>query len=63
MLCKERLDNPAQYKCDYDENGSVIGDGFCRYDMTTADIDNMKLLIICLVSSLNFVLANDIQEQ
>ena len=28
-----------------------MGCGFCKYDMTTADIDNMKLDSICLESS------------
>lgn len=45
------------------EKGSGIGDGFCRYDITTADILSIKLDIICFVSSLYFVLAKDIQEQ
>lgn len=30
-----------------DAHGGVIGCGFCKYDMTIADIDNMKELKIC----------------
>jgi len=47
----------------YVEKGSGIGDGFCRYDITTADILSMKLDMICLVSSLYFVFAKEMQEQ
>ena len=28
-----------------------MGWGFCRYDITTAEMDSMKPLIICFVSS------------
>ena len=45
------------------ENGKVIGMGFWRYDMTTAEMESMKLLMICLVSSLYLVLAKLMQEQ
>ena len=37
--------------------------GFWRYDMTTAEMESMKLLMICLVSSLYLVLAKLMQEQ
>ena len=40
-----------------------MGMGFCRYDMTTAEMESMKLLMICLVSSLYLVLAKLMQEQ
>lgn len=40
-----------------------MGCGFCKYDITTADIDNIKLLSICLVSSLTLELAKLIHEQ
>ena len=31
--------------------GGCMGCGFCKYDITTAEIDNIKLLSICFVSS------------
>lgn len=40
-----------------------MGAGFWRYDMTTAEMLSMKLLMICLVSSLSLVLAKLMQEQ
>jgi len=40
-----------------------MGVGFCRYDITKADNESMKLLMICLVSSLYLVLLNEMQEQ
>lgn len=40
-----------------------MGCGFCRYDMTTAEMDSMKLLIICLVSSELRELAKLMKEQ
>ena len=43
--------------------GNVIGVGFCKYDITTAEMESMKLDMICLVSSLYLVLAKLIQEQ
>ena len=45
------------------EKGRVMGMGFCKYDMTTAEMESMKLLMICLVSSLYLVLAKLMQEQ
>ena len=40
-----------------------MGVGFWRYDMTTAEMESMKLDMICLVSSLYLVLAKLMQEQ
>ena len=45
------------------EKGRVMGMGFCKYDMTTAEMESIKLLMICLVSSLYLVLAKLMQEQ
>lgn len=51
------------YYCIVETQGGDIGWGFCRYDMTTADIDNMKLVRICLASSLILELAKLTHEQ
>ncbi len=31
------------------KNGNDIGDGFCKYDMTTADTDNLNWKECCLI--------------
>lgn len=49
--------NPPRY------HGGVIGWGFWRYDITTAEIDNIKLLSVCLVSSDALEFAKLMKEQ
>lgn len=51
------------YYCIADAHGGVIGWGFCKYDITTADMDNIKLLRMCLVPSLLLEFAKLIHEQ
>ena len=29
------------------DQGGIMGWGFCRYDITTADIDNLEKIIMC----------------
>lgn len=45
------------------DHGGTIGFGSCKYDMTTAEIDNMKLESNCLGSSEARELANPMTEQ
>jgi len=40
-----------------------MGCGFCKYDITTAEIESMKLESNCLVSSDALELANPMTEQ
>ena len=45
------------------DQGGTMGLGSCKYDMTTAEIDNMKLESNCFGSSEARELANPMTEQ